>query len=245
MQRKYLIPLSPKNSALIASQSEKWRRHQLTAVSLSAIERPFITVSRQYGCGAYPLAEALAEKLTSLNPEQDPWVVYDRELVTKVSRDHRLSHELVDSLSQKLRTELEESLLSLFKGFASEIKIFRSTASTIKALAMHGRVIIVGRGGAILTADLPAGLHIRLVAPEKWRVERTMKIFGMSSADARKFVRKMDRERESFIEKYLNEQVGNPLHYHMIFNNALTENNTIVEAVISALKTASKYKVKS
>lgn len=230
---KYLLPLSRKNNAQIAAQIEIWRKRATESEPEKA--PPFITFSRQFGCGAFPLAETIALEMMSRNSEELPWAVYDQALVKKIADDHKLSEGIVNSLGKKLRTEIEESVLGLLKHFTPELKIYRSLVATIRTLAVHGRVIIVGRGGAILTRDMPGGLHVRLIAPYDWRVEQTAKRMKSSIDKAKDHVSTMDAEREAYIKKYLGVNVDDPVNYHLLFNNAKMSTEQIVSAVYSAL----------
>lgn len=215
---------------------ESWRKlSSLTSETQGAGIAPFFTISRQFGCGAFPLAEALAEKLLRQDNSQIPWAVYDQALVQKIADDHKLKKDLVESLSSKLRTEIEESVLGLLKHFVPELKVFRSLVSTIRVLAAHGWVILVGRGSAILTGDMPGGFHLRLIAPLEWRVEKTCENLKMTGKEAREHVIKMDTEREAFIKKYLNSNVENTENYNLIANCAKMTPSQIVEAVAGAM----------
>ncbi len=224
---------------LISAQSEAWRRRNLKEKEkseASAVQRPFITISRQFGCGAFPLAEKIADKLNEGGEKDYPWAVYDRDLVDRIAEDHRLSRELVESLGKKNRTELEESVLGLLSGFTPELKVYRSMVATIRALAMFGHAVIVGRGGAIVTRNLPGGLNVRLIAPFEWRVDRARGIFRMEKSEAAEYVRKMDFERESFLRKYFNADPDNPYNYQLILNNAAMEEEAMVKAVAGAVE---------
>ncbi len=234
--KKYSAPLSKKNRGQIAVQTENWRKTAGAGKeTLPLKSTPFITISRQFGCGAFPLAEAIAEELMKRDPEKLPWAVYDKALVEKIAQDHQMSEEIVSSLGKKLRSEMEESALGLFKYFTPELKIYRSMVQTLRALAQHGRVIIVGRGGAILTKDLPGGFHLRLIAPLEWRAERVAELFKLNLTEAKEYTIKMDAEREGFLRKYLNADAGDPTHYHMILNNARLTLEQKVKAVAGAV----------
>ena len=236
--KKYLVPLSKKNRAKIAVQAESWRKHRsfITDTTDAKLVIPFITISRQFGCGAFPLAEAIANRLTKEDDSDYPWAVYDRALVQRIAEDHKMTEELVASLGQENKTELEESVMGLMGSFTPELKIYRSMVSTIKALAMHGRVIIVGRGGAILTRDMPGGFHIRLIAPFDWRADKVKAQSNMTLQAAKEYVTKMDAEREQFLQKYLNADCSDPYYYHLILNNSKMNTEQMVETVVSVVK---------
>ncbi len=232
--RKHLLPLSKKNEAQIAAQIEKWRKRAAAPEPEKA--PPFITISRQFGCGAYPVAEAIAAKLMARDGGGRPWAVYDKALVEKIADDHQLSEKLVANLSVKMRTEMEESALGLLKHFTPELKIYRLTVSTIRTLASLGGVIIVGRGGALLTKDLPGGLHVRLIAPLEWRMEQTMKEMDQNRGAAKDIVTKMDDERAAFLKKYLSADSNDPNNYQLILNMAKLTTEQMVDCVTGAVR---------
>lgn len=236
--RKYLIPLSKRNAAYIAAQNEAWRRRKIEAEEAPSTEEGalFITISRQFACGAFPLAEAIAEKLSEESGDDYPWAVYDQELVKRIAEDHQLSQDLVQGFGREKRSEFEESILGLLDSFTPELKVYHSMVSTIHALAMHGRVILVGRGSGILTKKISGGLNIRLIAPVNWRIKLTRELYNIKHKEAVDLVSRMDYEREHFIRKYLNADVADPYHYHMILNNSKMKQDEMVRAVIGVMK---------
>jgi cytidylate kinase len=102
--------------------------------------------------------------------------------------------------------------------------IVRQTAETMLRLAGLGSVILIGRGGNVITAELPQVLHIRLVAPLEKRVEYAHKEYNqynMTRDQARKFCLSEDRGRERYLKKYFNADINDPLLYHIIINTSL------------------------
>lgn len=55
---------------------------------------------------------------------------------------------------------------------------------TIRALAISGRAVIVGRGGVFLTAGMPGGIHLRIVAPVRHRITHMAERDGISQEAA-------------------------------------------------------------
>jgi cytidylate kinase len=96
---------------------------------------------------------------------------------------------------------------------------------------MHGRCIMIGRGGAILTHDLTGGIHIRLVAPVDWRLNNLISRFGWSSAQAKEKLHEEEDVRRNFFQKYLGQDAGNPEHYDLILNVARLNREEQVAAV--------------
>ena len=81
-----------------------------------------------------------------------------------------------------------------------------------------GRVILIGRGGNVVTARLPDVLHVRLVAPFEKRVEHAHQYYHMTKAEAQKFCLREDHGRARYLKKYFNADIDDPLLYHLIIN---------------------------
>ena len=94
----------------------------------------------------------------------------------------------------------------------------RLTQKIMTRLANEGNVVLIGRGGQILLADRPDALHVRIVAPEKFRVETIMEQDGLSRAEAVKKVRKLDEQRRLHIKRHYNADWDAAEHYHLIIN---------------------------
>lgn len=198
---------------------------------------PFVTISRQYGCGAIELAEELARRLAQEERiAEDQWQVYSRKIIEDISGEFHLSARLVDALDVRTRGGLEEFFETLVGQAPSDIKVLRALVHTVRALALHGRCVLVGRGGAILTAGLPSGIHVRLVAPESWRLENLVSRFGWDEARAHDFLRQEEGHRQTFFSKYLGKDVSNPLHYDMIFNCASLKREEQIESVAGVFR---------
>ena len=72
---------------------------------------------------------------------------------------------------------------------------------TIKALARHGNIVIVGRGSYAPLQGLADVLNVRIQAPLAMRVQRISAREGISPLDAEMQVREEDKVRQGFIEK--------------------------------------------
>src|SRR5690349_944799 len=114
--------------------------------------RPFITISRQPGSGAWTMARDFVEVMNAEAPDAPAWTCWDRELVEKVAADHKLSQRLIDSLQESDHSWLTDFLRSLsFAGNPDDAAVYHRVASTVTALARAGNVVLVGRGAAMVT----------------------------------------------------------------------------------------------
>jgi cytidylate kinase len=84
-----------------------------------------------------------------------------------------------------------------------------------------GGVILIGRGGNLVTAKLPHVLHVRLVAPLEDRIERICRDDNKSPAESRKFCLEEEQARARYIKTYFNADINDPMGYHLVINTSL------------------------
>ena len=117
--------------------------------------RRAVTISRQTGCEAFAVTGKLAHYLQERSPKNIcPWTVFDRNLIDKVLEDHNLPAYLAKFLPEDRASELEDFLNELFAVRPPSSTIVHQTAETILKLAALGNVILIGRGGSVITAKL-------------------------------------------------------------------------------------------
>ena len=64
-------------------------------------------------------------------------------------------------------------------------------------------------------------LHVRLIAPMEARIRRIRKTRNLTEREAAIYIHNADRGRERYVKHYFNEDVADPLHYHMVLNTGL------------------------
>jgi cytidylate kinase len=202
--------------SFINSQSAPTKR-ALTPVGL----RRAVTISRQAGCGAVRVAEKLAEYLQQHAPPQNaPWTIFDRNLMDQVLADHNLPAYLAKTLPEDRMSALEDMIAEIVGARPTVQKLVLQTTETVLKFADLGGVIIIGRGGNIITAKLPHVLHVRLVAPLDDRIERICRDDHKTPAEARKFCIEEEQSRARYLKTYFNADINDPLNYHLIVNTS-------------------------
>ena len=203
---------------------------------------PFVTISRQAGAGGTTLALALERRLNPVHPDERPWSTWDKDLVRKVALEQHVDASLVESL------DAEGPRPSWFQEFLSaltpptpeqgldEFQVFRRTAITVRALAMMGRCIIVGRGGVYATSDLANGVHVRLVAPLEHRIERFARSRNISHDEAAAEVRRIDKYREEFHRRYWREEAMLPEIFTITLNSEKVEDEQMVDCILPLVR---------
>jgi cytidylate kinase len=202
--------------SFINSQSAPAKR-AVTPVGL----RRAVTISRQAGCGAVHIAEKLAAHLQQHAPPQNaPWTIFDRNLMDQVLADHNLPAYLAKTLPEDRMSALEDMIAEIVGARPTVQKLVLQTSETVLKFADLGGVIIIGRGGNIITAKLPQVLHVRLVAPLDDRIERICRDDNKSPADARKFCVEEEQSRARYLKTYFNADINDPMGYHLVINTS-------------------------
>jgi len=203
----------------IEKRLRAWNEWALRQAREKEILKPCITISREFGCQAYPLAEALHARLNAEATNGAEWTVLDRLLLEKIAQK-----------SGYAKTELEyithvdptfQSMLTTFMGreHADPFEVFFYIKKTVRYFAKAGNSIIVGRGGVCLTQDLPHVLHVRLTAPMAFKLKTIRAYMGNSEAEAREHIEARQAERNEFTRHFTKMDLSDPHLYHLLINN--------------------------
>ncbi len=213
--------LSPGVEQRIAAMVELFRRESLDAAAKERHAGPTVTISRQFGCEAYPLAErlkALFEEKTGA-----AWTVLDKALLEEMARNRDVSEVVARGGWEKPRF-LDDFFATFSPRWKTEKDHFRRLTTDIAMLAAHGNAIIVGRGGAIITQSLSNCFHFRISGSQEFRIGSIAKRLGCTHAEAAETVAREEKRRDKFIRDFLDSDANNLGFYHLVFNN---DKNTV------------------
>ena len=150
------------------------------------------------------------------------WRFFDKELIDKILNEHNLPIYFKNMLIEDKYSAVK-SIASQMLGTGSDIwNLFYKVRTTIIHLAEAGYVIIIGRGANIITAKLPGGLHIRLIASLQNRINYISKCLNIDKGEAIKYIKKEDQRRKVFLQTYYNKNVEDPTFYHAVINTDFT-----------------------
>lgn len=119
------------------------------------------------------------------------------------------------------RVEFEERRLR------AEIEEFMASAS------LSGGVVL-GRGGAVVLANVPAALHVYLGGPEEARVRTIMELEDVDRARAERDVKAHDRARRDYVRRAYGVDGDDPGLYHLMIDATAFSRDACVELVVAA-----------
>jgi cytidylate kinase len=203
-----------------------------------------VTISRQSGCGAHVFGEKLIDYFQRRTPRNGkPWTIFDRDLVEAVLQDHGLPARLARFMPEDRVSHLEDIIQDIFSLHPPTEILVRQTSETILHLAELGNVVILGRGGSVITARLPHVVNVRLVAPLEERVAHMHHFDKLDRKHAMERIEREDNGRRRYLKKYFAKDIDDPLLYHLVINTGsvtLQEAAEIVGEVACARQTAHK-----
>jgi len=178
--------------------------------------KPTITISREFGCEAFPVAERLKGIMEQKTGQT--WTLMDKALLEEVAKHHKLSEDILRGLGEKSRL-LDEMLATFTPRWKSEKDYFRLLCKHVFSLAEKGNVIIVGWGSAIVTQTLKNCYHFRMYASQGYKVESIARRLRVPAAEAEAIVEKKQKQRDAFIRDFLDRDARDLRFYHLVFNN--------------------------
>lgn len=214
----------------VEQRMKAYHAMSLRAKSLAADAppKPTITITREFGCEAFPVAEEVLKLCEKKSGEQ--WVLVDKSLLDAVAKEHHVSGEIFHSLGEKPRW-FDEMLATLSPNWKGDSAYHQLLCKEVVSIAMAGNAIIVGLGAPIITLLLKNCYHFRLFAEREFKVRSIVRRMNLPKADAEILVEEQQKERDRIIHKLLDADEQNPFYYHMIFNNGKVRNHQIAKTI--------------
>jgi len=167
---------------------------------------PVITISRQTGCGARGIAWTICEEMNQSKIAEkgsNKWRFISREILQESAEQLNLDpaalKTVIDDKDRGIMDQIVGALST--HSHKSDQKILKTVQDVIRQFGNSGKVVIIGRGGASICRDIRLSLHVRLVAPEDWRISEIARRLDFSKAFATEYVRRRDVERDLLVTK--------------------------------------------
>lgn len=169
---------------------------------------PVITISREAGCPAKLVAGELQALLNDERKGQPIWRCLSNELLEESARKLKVeAKDIKHIFTYNDRNMLDEILAATKKdhSYKSDRAIKNTIGSVIRSVGEKGHYIIIGRGGVAHTRHISKSLHVRLIAPVKWRIRQLMEHKQLTEKDAALKVEQLDKNRKQFLSYYLGD----------------------------------------
>lgn len=195
----------------------------------SAPLKPTITISREFGCEAFPVSEELvrlAEKKTG-----EPWLLVDKSLLDAVAKEHHVPEEIMLSLGSKPRW-FDDMMATFSANWKSDADYYRLLCRQVVMIASAGNAVIVGLGSPVITKNLKNCFRYRLIAEHDFKVKSIARRMKIPKQEAELVVIDQQKERDRVLRKLLNSDLRDPLLYHAIFNNGRIKSRQVARLIL-------------
>ncbi len=209
-------------------------------VAGTASKNYFVTISREYGCGGYSVAQKLNELLDE--KRKGSWFTFTHPIMEQMVGDEKLSAPLIQSESEKRYSFVNWFIDGLVPDYlrSNQSQAFERMKTIILNLAGRGNCIIIGGGASIITRELaPAkfvGLHIRMIGSYTVRVQNIMRKYNLDRGQAERIVDTKQYARARFVEDFTGIKAADPTLYHLTFNNDLNNAELIAKTALFYLE---------
>lgn len=199
-----------------------------------------LTLSHQYGSGGSLIASDLGRRLN--------WTVWDKEIVRTIASQQHVPEGYVDTRDERVASFIERVVGFLgVGGFEAaynippplrlkDSQLARLTRALIEDVAKEGRAIIVGRGGNFILAGRPEVLHVFVFAPLAVRIERVMRVEGLTRAEAEQRIAGMDQLRADYVHTFYHADWRDPSHYHLQVDSGMWGEEGTADIIAWALE---------
>jgi hypothetical protein len=183
-----------------------------------------ITLSAPYGAGGSQVGPAVAERLgVPFIDRAIPTGVAERLAVPMreaIERDEAVGGWLMRALLSFGQVGPVLAGATPVPGQLLTDEAFRqATEQVLRETAAGGGAVILGRAGAIVLADEPRALHVRLTGPEWARIEQGMLLEGVDRATAERHLQETDNARRAYVHHFYRADPRDPRHYHLVIDS--------------------------
>lgn len=182
-----------------------------------------ITISRQFGAGAWTLGERLSKRLGYRYVHSD--MIKEVAAKVDVSSDQirvleeRGHSNLLEFLDNFVEASYVKRIISDKYRFVDEKTYVNVVRSIIQELYKQGNVVIIGRGSQYVLKDFADTWHLLLVENLQYRIHSVMDKFNLKEHEAEKAIKRRDQIRARFLSFFSeNKSHDDPLLYDLVLN---------------------------
>jgi cytidylate kinase len=202
---------------------------------------PVVTISASYGAGGSVVAPALAERLG--------WPFIDRMVTPEVTHSAlaiRSGEGLTDDEAANTPPNRFLSSLARAAGVGAmmppdmivdtELDLREQTEAALEPLLAGGRGVVLGRASAVILANRPRTLHVRLDGPAERRIARASELENITLAEARVRQGETDRARNLFVRRLYHRDPEDPTLYHLRIDSTILPIDSVVRLLLVAVE---------
>lgn len=201
-------------------------------------EQFVITINRELGSGGRTVGEKLAQRLGV------PF--YDKAVVKAMEEKYNLSVEEIEKLKSKKnnwwsdfqrlvvpfgdfeRTKYYQVTMGEEPELVTSEGMYFTETEILNELAKSGSCVIAGRTGFHVLRNHPNKLAIFIKASMEERIKRVMLKQDMSYEEAQATIKKVDKMRENYVQRYTSKSRKDMDNYDLVISmDGITEDDAV------------------
>lgn len=201
-----------------------------------------ITISRQYGSGGREIGAKLAGQLGI------PF--YDNELITRAAKESGFAEAAFENAESKASNSLLYSIAMGMNSYGNQElgfshlslddRIYLAQSDVIRKVAAEGPCVIVGRCADYVLKEMPNVVNVFIWADREFRIERAIRIDGLTRERAEESVAKIDKRRANYYNYHSSEKWGRAENYHLSIKSSYVGIDNAVSVIRSYVEMGGK-----
>ena len=191
-------------------------------------EKFVITINRELGSGGRTIGEKIAKELNV------PF--YDKALIKALEKEFHLTVDEIENLKgqkdnwwadfqRKVVPFYSTAKVQYYQAnnyddpelLTNEV-VFNAETKILESIAAEQSCVIAGRSGFFVFRNHPNHISILIQAPLEKRIQRVMSKQGITPEEAEKIIRKVDKGRENYIQKFTGTSRYDVRNYDLVIN---------------------------
>lgn len=173
--------------------------------------RVLISISREYGSGGHDIGRELAKRL-GIN-------LYDAELLKKTCEEYGYDYDEWKSFEETPRIPLLSRSFGDFSSVPQDHVAEMEFRFIEEKIDSGESFVIVGRCGAKIIKNYNCSLRVFIWAEDDFRVDRIMNRHNVDEAQAWHMIKKKDRGRRLYTERFVGGKWDDPRGYDLFINS--------------------------
>jgi cytidylate kinase len=207
------------------NQERTDRRSVAARCSSRALQ--FVAISREAGAGGREIGLAVGQRLG--------WTVYDQNLLDRVAERFHVSRMMLDLVDETHSNWVYDVLGTwMDRQIVPHEKFVAYLSRIVSEESKHGNAVFIGRAVQFLLSCSQL-LAVRIIASEKYRVQKIMDRMNLGEVDARRIMHELDAGRREFVQRFFRRDVTDPHHYDLVINAERCGQQAAVEEIVAAV----------
>lgn len=167
-----------------------------------------ITIAREHGSSGKQIGKCVANALGI------PF--YYKEMITLAAKESGLNREFISDIHKNSPDIMRDLYLS---SNAVQYAI-KAQDAIIREIAENGSCVIVGRAADYILKDYDNVVRIFIHAPQDYRIQRVMDVYGDTPKEARVNIERSDKARASYYEHISGTHWGDAKNYELTVDSS-------------------------